>query len=119
MHPVQCPGDYFANLADTIEFDPFEKALEYYGSGDRVVIIGNETFKAKNTGVTHRAGWAWVIDMQEGLITGINHIEDLSGIAGPVRGTSSSHSAQLTRDTLRLGLRLARAENATWLCPVL
>jgi ethanolamine utilization protein EutQ len=76
---------YFAPASATIEFNPFEKPLEYYGEGDRVVILGDETFKVKDTGATHRAEWAWVIDVYDGLITRILHLQDLSPIDGPVR----------------------------------
>jgi ethanolamine utilization protein EutQ len=77
--------DYFANASATIEFQPFEKPLEYYGDHHRVVILGDETFKVKETGVTHEAAWAWVMDVHDGLIARIVAIQDLSGIAEPVR----------------------------------
>lgn len=76
--------DYLTAPA-TIEFNPFEKPFEYYGDGDRVVILGDETFKVKDTGLTHRAEWAWVVDVHDGLITRILHHQDLSGVAGAVR----------------------------------
>lgn len=72
---------YFANVFDSMEVQPFVKPLEYYANGDRIVILGAETFKVKGTAITHRADWAWVVDMQDGLIKRIVHIQDLSGIA--------------------------------------
>jgi ethanolamine utilization protein EutQ len=81
----QAVVDYFANAATTMDFRPFEKPLEYYGDGDRAVIVGDETFRVRETGVTHRAEWAWVVDVHDGLITRIVGIQDLSGVAGPVR----------------------------------
>ena len=61
-----------------MEFNPFERPLEYYGHGDRVVIVGDETFKIKATGVTHRAAWAWVVQLRrDGLISRILHVQDL------------------------------------------
>ncbi len=76
---------YLATASVTMEFDIFEKPLEYYGDGDRVVILGDESFKVKDTGATHRAEWAWVVDVHDGLITRILHHQDLARIAGPVR----------------------------------
>lgn len=76
--------NYFVNAAATMEFNPFERPWEYYGDGDRVVILGDETFKVKDIGVIHRAEWAWVVDVRDGLITRILSVQDLSGIAGPV-----------------------------------
>jgi ethanolamine utilization protein EutQ len=76
--------DYFVHGSDTLEFEPFEVPMEYFGNGDRVVMLNDETFRVKATGVTHRAEWAWVIDVHDGLITRIVHIQDLSGVAEPV-----------------------------------
>jgi len=76
--------DYFVNASTTTEFHPFEKPLEYYGDGDRVVILGDETFKVRESGVTHRAEWAWVVDLHDGLITRILAIQDLSGVADTI-----------------------------------
>jgi ketosteroid isomerase-like protein len=47
-------------------------------------MLSDETFKVKATGVTHRARWAWVTHIEDGLITRIVHIQDLSRIAEPV-----------------------------------
>jgi ketosteroid isomerase-like protein len=55
------------------------------GDGDQVVIVGDETFRVKETGVTHEADWAWVYEVHDGLITRILAIEDLSGIEDTIR----------------------------------
>jgi ethanolamine utilization protein EutQ len=90
----QAVVDYFASGGETIEFRPFEKPLEYYGGGNRVVMVGEETFKVKETGVTHLAEWAWVVDLRDGLITRIVEIQDLSpGVAEPVRAIVSKAQA--------------------------
>ena len=85
----QAVVDYFEGGGETVEFRPFEKPLEYYGGGDRVVIVGDETVKVEKTGVTHRAEWAWVVDVRDGLITRIVEIQDLSGVAEPIRAIVS------------------------------
>jgi ketosteroid isomerase-like protein len=85
----QAVVDYFAYAHETIEFQPFERPLEYLGAGDRVVILGDETFRVRETGVTHRAEWAWVHDLQDGLITRIVVIQDLAGVADAVRSAIS------------------------------
>jgi ethanolamine utilization protein EutQ len=82
--------DYFERGGETVEFRPFETPLEYYGGGDRAVIVGDETFKVKQSGVTHRAEWAWVVDVRDGLITRIVEIQDLSpGVAEAIRAIVS------------------------------
>jgi ketosteroid isomerase-like protein len=60
------------------------RPLEYYGDGNRVVQLGGETFRVKATGATHEADWVWVFDVEEGRITRILAIQDLSGIADEV-----------------------------------
>jgi hypothetical protein len=38
-----------------------------------------------STWAAHQAEWAWVVDAHEGLIARIVAIEDLSGVAEPLR----------------------------------
>jgi ethanolamine utilization protein EutQ len=72
---------YFSKAAETMEFDIFLRPLEYFGQGNRVVQVGRELFRVKETGKTHEADWAWVYDVEDGRITRILGIEDLSGVA--------------------------------------
>ena len=76
---------YFTTAPDTMEFRPFDSPLEYYGDGNRVVVVGDETFEVRGNGATHRSEWAWVYDVHDGIITRIVAIQDLSGITEPVR----------------------------------
>jgi ketosteroid isomerase-like protein len=71
---------YFAIAAETIDFNPFVKPLEYFGDGDRVVISGEETFTVRQTGATHHAAWVWLVDVHDGLTTRITSVQDLSGV---------------------------------------
>jgi ethanolamine utilization protein EutQ len=75
---------YFAKTSETLEFDIFLRPLEYFGDGNRVVQLGDEIFRVKETGATHRADWAWVFDVEDGRITRILAIQDLSGVADEV-----------------------------------
>jgi ketosteroid isomerase-like protein len=75
---------YFTHAGELVEFRPFERPSEYFGNGDRVVIVGEETFRVKATGVTVRGPWAWVHDLRDGLITRIEAIQDLSAVADAV-----------------------------------
>jgi ethanolamine utilization protein EutQ len=75
---------YFANAAATLEYDIFVRPLEYYGNGKRVVQLGGEIFRVKATGATHEADWAWVFDVEDGRITRILAIQELSGVADEV-----------------------------------
>jgi ketosteroid isomerase-like protein len=75
---------YFTHAGELVEFRPFERPQEYFGDGDRVVIVGEESFRVRASGVTARTPWAWVHTLQDGLITRIEAIEDLSAVADAV-----------------------------------
>jgi ketosteroid isomerase-like protein len=75
---------YFTHAGELLEFRPFERPQEYYGDGDRVVIVGEETFRVRVSGVTARAPWAWVHTLHDGLIICIEAIQDLSVVADAV-----------------------------------
>jgi ethanolamine utilization protein EutQ len=77
--------DYYLHASATLDFQPFERPLEYFADGNRVVILGSEIFTIKESGATHRAEWAWVLDVADGVITRILGIEDLAGVADFVR----------------------------------
>jgi ethanolamine utilization protein EutQ len=72
---------YFRNASATMEFDISLLPLEYFGDGDRVVQVGRELFRVKESGVTHETDFAWVFDVHDGRITRIVAIQDLSGVA--------------------------------------
>jgi ethanolamine utilization protein EutQ len=72
---------YFAKASETMTFDIFVRPLAYFTDGKRVVQVGRELFTVRATGKTHEADWAWVYDIEDGRITRILGIEDLSGVA--------------------------------------
>jgi ketosteroid isomerase-like protein len=83
---------------ELLEFSPFEAPLMYFGGGDRAVIVGDETIRVKQTGAVHRAAYAWVILAQDGTITQIREIQDVSGFAGPLgRLVAQSQAAPCAR----------------------
>jgi ethanolamine utilization protein EutQ len=75
---------YFTHAGELLEFRPFERPQEYFGNGDRVVIVGEETFRVRASGVTARGPWAWVHTLRDGLITRIEAIQDLSAVADAI-----------------------------------
>lgn len=76
---------YFTHAWELFDARPFERPLEYFGDGDRAVILGAETFVVKDSGVTAHADWAWVHDIHDGKITRIVAIQDLSAVAEAVQ----------------------------------
>jgi ethanolamine utilization protein EutQ len=93
---------YFAKAAETMEFDIFVRPLQYFADGNRVVQVGRETFRVKATGKTHEADWAWVYEVEDGRITWILGIEDLSGVA-------DEEAEALTRAQIEANLRAVPA----------
>jgi ethanolamine utilization protein EutQ len=94
---------YFSKAAETMEFDIFVRPLQYFGDGNRVIQVGRETFRVKETGKTHEADWAWVYDVEDGRITRILGIEDLSGVA-------DEEAEALTRAQTEANLRAVPAQ---------
>jgi ketosteroid isomerase-like protein len=87
---------YFAHAGQFLEARPFERPLEYFGNGDRVVILGEELFTVHDSGVTARAEWAWVHDLRDGRITRITAIQDLSAVAEAVsKALASARTGQV------------------------
>jgi ketosteroid isomerase-like protein len=72
---------HFSRAAETMEFDIFVRPLQYFGDGNRVVQVGREIFRVKETGKTHEADWGWVYDFEDGRIARILGTGDLSGVA--------------------------------------
>ncbi len=72
---------YFGHVAETMEFDPFQRPFEYYTDGDKVVIAGGEIFTIKDTGRTHQADWTWIVTLDAGRVTRILHIQNLAGVS--------------------------------------
>lgn len=85
LHGKKSVIAYFANAAETIEFNPFVTPVQYVRHGDQVIMLGEETFTVKQTGATHRATWVWVHHFKDGKITRIESVQDLSTIADDIR----------------------------------
>lgn len=80
----QAVVDYYTNLEDIATFRQ-EKPLEFFGGGERVVVLGDDSFEIKKSGVTARSEYAIVVDFRDGWITSILIIQDLSAIADAYR----------------------------------
>jgi hypothetical protein len=79
-------------------------------AGDRVVIVGDGDVQDQQTGATHRAEWAWVHDLHDGLITRLVVIQDLTRVADAVRAViSKAQSGNERAAWSRLGEQLVSA----------
>jgi ketosteroid isomerase-like protein len=78
--------DHLSKLGDLLEFRQ-EKPLEYYGNGDRVIVLGQETVEVKKSGVTvPHSEYATVLDFRGDLITRFLVIQDMSAFVDAYRG---------------------------------
>jgi ketosteroid isomerase-like protein len=82
----QAVVEHFVNLPNVLEFRP-EQPQEYFGAGDRVVVVGKETVVIKKNGVTvPNSEYADVLDFKDGLITRFLVIQDLTAVVDAYRG---------------------------------
>jgi len=76
---------HFERLPDLLQFEQ-ERPMDFLGSGDRVVVLGRESFQIKRNGVTVKGSeYADVIDFRDGLITHFLVLQDLSAVVDAYR----------------------------------
>jgi ketosteroid isomerase-like protein len=76
---------HFARLGDLLEFRQ-EAPMEFFGGGERVVVLGKESVEVKRSGVTvHGSDYVTVLDFRDGLITRFLVIQDMSAFADAYR----------------------------------
>jgi ketosteroid isomerase-like protein len=81
----QAVVEHLVNLGDLLEFHQ-EKPLQFFGDGDRVVVLGTESVEIKKNGVTVRGSeYADVIDFDDGLVTRFSIIQDLTAVVDAYR----------------------------------
>jgi ketosteroid isomerase-like protein len=81
----QAVVDHFNRLGSLLEFRQ-EQPLQYFGEGDRVVVLGKESFDVKESGITVGGSeYADVFDFREGLITRFLIIQDMSTVVEAYR----------------------------------
>jgi uncharacterized protein len=85
LHGKQAVVDHLMNLGDLVDFRQ-EKPLEYYGNGERVVVLGTESVEIKKNGVTvPHSEYATVLDFRGDLITRFLVIQDMSAFVDAYR----------------------------------
>lgn len=73
---------------ELVEDIRLEGELEYFGRGDRVVVLGAESYTIRKTGVSVRnKQFAVVMDFREGLISRVLQIKDLSDVVAAFRAS--------------------------------
>jgi ketosteroid isomerase-like protein len=81
----QAVVEHLLNLGNVLEFRQ-EKPLEFFGNGERVVVLGTESVEIKKNGVTvPNSEYADVIDFRDGLVTRFSVIQDLTAVVDAYR----------------------------------
>jgi ketosteroid isomerase-like protein len=81
----QAVTEHFESLGDLLEFRQ-ETPMEFFGEGDRVVVLGRESFEIKSNGVVVTGSeYADVLDFRDGLITRFLVIQDLIAVVDAYR----------------------------------
>jgi ketosteroid isomerase-like protein len=77
--------DHLTRLPDLLEFR-LEQPRQYFGDGDRVVVLGKESVDVKKSGVTVQGSdYVDVIDFRDGLIARWLVIQDLTAVVDAYR----------------------------------
>jgi ketosteroid isomerase-like protein len=81
----QAVVEHLLNVGNLLEFHQ-EKPLEFFGNGDRVVVLGTESVEIKKNGVTVPGSeYADVLDFEDGLVTRFSIIQDLTAVVDAYR----------------------------------
>jgi ketosteroid isomerase-like protein len=81
----QAVVEHLLNLGNLLEFRQ-EKPLEFFGNGERVVVLGTESVEIKENGVTvPNSEYATVLDFHDGLVTRFSVIQDLTAVVDAYR----------------------------------
>lgn len=80
--------DYFTTVNREFQEDAWlERPLEFVGDGDRVLVLGTETYVLSSPKVTiSNKEFAIVMDFRDGLIVRMLHITDLSEFVAALSG---------------------------------
>lgn len=71
--------DMYAHAPEWIDGNRLERPLEFIGDGDRIVVVGAERYRIKESGVTARnKEFAIILDFRDGLISSIRQVGDMS-----------------------------------------
>jgi ketosteroid isomerase-like protein len=81
----QAVVDHLTRLGGVLEFRQHQP-LQFFGNGERVVILGKESVEIKKSGVTlPDSEYATVLDFHDGQITRFLVIQDLTAVVDAYR----------------------------------
>ncbi len=72
---AEAVGAWFGVLAGSAEFEAFTPG-PLFAQGDHVVVLGQETCRARSTGRPFTAAWVHVFQLKDGLVTAFDEFTD-------------------------------------------
>jgi uncharacterized protein len=82
--------DYFTSAEDSLGSSP-RRSTDVIRSDERVVVVGDHSFRLEQTGMAVRNEYAFVFDVRDGLITRLLIHQDLSASMGTRRAASRAN----------------------------
>ena len=73
-------ADFFQKLSGTVEFSSFE-TREFVAEGDRVLVVGFDSWRAKATNRTFEGHWVMAFTVRNGKVTNVREYVDTLGVA--------------------------------------
>lgn len=80
---------FFVTLADAQEVKQFEPS-EFIAQGEKVVVLGRYSWRAKATGREYGGDWAHVWTVREGKLAGFHEYTDTAAVAGAYQKAQSA-----------------------------
>jgi len=81
-------GQFFSTLDETQEAKQFEPQ-EFIAQGDKVVVLGQYTWRVKATGREFSSDWAHVFTVRDGKVVGFKEYYDTGAAADAYRAASA------------------------------
>ena len=71
---------FFQKLSEVLEFSSFEPR-EFVADGDRVLVVGFDSWRAKATNRTFEGHWVMAFTVRNGKVTNVREYVDTQGVA--------------------------------------
>ena len=77
-------ADFFGTLGQMFDFEQFEPHT-YVADGERVVVLGRETFTVKATGTRHNSEWCHVFTIRDGRVIAFQEYFDTAALVADLK----------------------------------
>lgn len=82
---------FFQKLSEVLEFSSFEPR-EFVAEGDRVLVVGFDSWRAKATNRTFEGHWVMAFTVRNGKVTNVREYVDTLGVARALDMATSANA---------------------------